>query len=169
MPRDLFRVLLDEHSRAQEHDMTGQIMSTVTLLPYDVPGVLMPVASVVINGQRGITLLSDVPIAANNQELLHATLGSPVRLKRSRTGRVEIVGLDKRTPGTLYNYTVPISAGMSAWTISAFTPVSGNVSAISARVLQYGELVSATSFGYGDAPYGAIGIYNQSGTLLGLT
>lgn len=160
MPRDLLRVLLQESARAEQSDMTGQIMSVVTLLPYDTTGALMPVAHVALNTPTGIMLVCHVPVAANNQELRHAALGSPVRLKRSRTGRIEIIGLDKRAPGTLYNYTLNIST-------AALT--SGNVSALSARPLTYGELASATSAGYGDTPFGATGIFNQSGTLLTLS
>ena len=159
MPKDLLRILLQEHTRATEHEMTGQIMSPVTLLPYDNMGRLMPVAHVTMNTPTGIVLICNVPVAANNQVMQHAALGSPVRLKRSRSGRLEIVGLDKRTPGTLYNYTLAISTGLLT---------SGNVSGINTRTLTYGELASATSGGYGQTPYGAIGIFNGSSTLMTL-
>ena len=132
-------------------------MSPVTLLPYDTTGALMPVAHVSMNTPTGIVLVCNVPVAANNQELRHAALGSPVRMKRSRTGRLEIIGLDKRAPGTVYNYTMALSTG-------ALT--SGNVSALSARPLTYDELQSATSLGYGQTPYGAVGILNASNTLI---
>ena len=117
----------------------------------------MTVAHVVLNTPTGIVLVCNVPVAANNKVMEHAALGSPVRLKRTRTGRLEIVGLDKRVPGTLYNYTVAISTGVVT---------SGNVSAVSGRTLTYGELASATSAGYGATPYGAIGVFNGSSTLL---
>ena len=157
MPKDLLRILLAEHTRANQEDMVGQIMSRVRLLPYDSMGGLMPVAHVVLNTPTGIVLICNVPVAANNKVMEHAALGSPVRLKRSRTGRLEIVGLDKRAPGTLFNYTVAISTGVLT---------SGNVSAVSGRALTYGELASATSFGYGQTPYGALGVFNGSSTLL---
>ncbi len=159
MPKDLLRILLHEHSRATQEDMVGQIMSPVTLLPYDNMGRLMPVAHVTMNTPTGIVLICNVPVAANNQVMQHAALGSPVRLKRSRTGRLEIIGLDKRAPGTLYNYTLAISTGLLT---------SGHVSGINARALTYGELASATSGGYGQTPYGATGIFNGSSTLMTL-
>lgn len=137
--------------------MTGQIMSPVTLIPYDSMGSVMPVAHVVLNTPTGIVLVCNVPVAANNKVMDHAALGSPVRLKRSLTGRLEIIGLDKRAPGTLYNYTMAISTGILT---------SGNVSALSGRALTYGELASGTSAGYGDTPYGAMGVFNGSSTLL---
>ena len=158
MPRDLLRQLLQETARAEQNDLVAQTASTVTLLPYDTTGALMPVVHVVMNTPTGIVLLCNIPVAANGQEMRHAALGSPVRLKRSRTGRIEVVGLDKRAPGTLYNYTLTISTGAL---------VSGNTSAITTRLLRYEELASATSTGYGETPFGAIGVFNQSSTLLG--
>lgn len=157
MPKDMLRILLQEHSRASREDMVGQIMSQVTLLPYDSMGNRMPVAHVVMNTPTGIVLVCNVPVAHIGQELRNAALGTPVRMKRSRTGRLEIVGLDKRAPGTVHNYTMAISTGVLT---------SGAVSAISGRPLTYGELGSATSAGYGETPYGAVGVFNGSNTLL---
>ena len=83
MSRDLLRILLQETARAEKTDIVGQILSPVTLLPYDSTGALMPVAHVSMNTPTGIVLLCNVPIAANNQVMQHATLGSPVLMKRS--------------------------------------------------------------------------------------
>ena len=160
MARDLLRVLLQETARAEKADMVGQIMSPVTLLPYDSTGALMPVATISMNTPTGIVLLCNIPVAHISQELRNAALGTPVLMKRSRTGRLEIVGLDKRAPGTLHNYTLVISTGVLT---------SGNVSALSAAPLTYEALACATSVGYGETPYGAIGIYNGSGTLITFT
>lgn len=157
MPRDQFRILLQEHSRAEQQDMTGQIMSQVVMLPYDSNGELMPTAHVAINMPTGIIIVSHVPIAANNKELGHAAMGSPVRLRRSRTGRLEIIGLDKRAPGTVYNYTL---------NLSTMVTTSGNVSGFSAYPLTYIQLTSFTSIGYGQTPFGALGMFDPSGNLI---
>lgn len=147
-------------------------MSSVTLIPYDVAGTLMPVAHVVMNTPTGITLICNVPVAANNQEMRHAALGSPVRLKRSRTGRLEIIGLDKRAPGTLYNYVLNISTAVvtsGAITVSGGINSAGNVSSLSAHLITLGGLASATSVGFGVTPLQAIGLYNASNTLITFT
>ncbi len=159
MPRDQFRLLMQEFHRAEEPDKVGQLASPVILLPYDATGALMPVAHVVMNTPTGITLVCHVAVAANNQEMRHAALGSPVRLKRSRTGRLEIVGLDKRAPGTIHNYTLRLSSAEL---------VSGNVSALTTRVVTYGELASVTSTGYGQTPFGAVAMYGATSNLISI-
>lgn len=160
MPRDQLRILLSEHSRAEQQDMTGQTVSPVILLPYDTAGELMPTVHVQLNTPKGLVLVCHVPVAANNQELKHVTMGSPVRLKRSRTGRIEVVGLDKRTPGTIYSYTLNISTAVLT---------SGNPSALSASVVTFGALASVTSIGFGQTPFGAIILTNASGTIVAVT
>ena len=157
MPRDQFRLLMQEFHRAEEPDKVGQLASPVILLPYDATGALMPVAHVVMNTPTGITLVCHVAVAANNQEMRHAALGSPVRLKRSRTGRLEIVGLDKRAPGTLYNYTLNLSTAVMT---------SGNVSALTTRVVNLGELASVTSVGFGQTPLAAVAMYDASSNVV---
>jgi len=157
MPRDMLRVLLAEHTRAEKTELTGQVLSQVTLLPYDTNGEIMPCVHVAVNMPSGVHIISSVPIAANNLTLQHVGLGSPVILKRSRTGRVEVVGLDKRTPGFIYNYQFTVSTGVM---------VSGNVSGFSPRVLNYAELASFTSIGYGQTTFGATGIFSPSSAFI---
>jgi len=171
MARDLFRTLLQEHTRAEQQDLIGQIASPVHLIPYDVTGTLMPTAHVTINNPTGIVLICNIPIAANNQELRHAAVGSPVRMKRSRSGRLEIIGIDKRATGTLFNYVLNISTAVltsGAITVSGGIDLAGNTSSLSFRPLTLGELASVTSAGFGETPLQATGIFNGSSTLLGL-
>jgi len=112
---------------------------------------------VVVNMPTGVVFMSHIPIAANNKELGHAALGSPIRLKRSRSGRVEIIGLDKRTPGDIQNYTL---------NISTMVTTSGNVSGFSAYPLTYIQLTSFTSVGYGQTPFGAVGMFDPTGNFI---
>lgn len=157
MPRDMLRLLLQETVRAEQDMMTGTIASQVILLPYDVAGIVMPTAHVIMNTAGGIKLVCHIPIAQNNQELRHAVIGSPVQIQRSRTGRLEIVGLAKRDPGTVLNYTMNLSTA---------SMISGNVSALSAHAVTLGELASVTSVGFGQTPLAAVGIFNFSGTFV---
>ena len=158
--RDQFRILLQEHTRAEKTEITGQVVSQVTLLPYDTNGELMPCVHVSVNMPSGVHIISSVPIAANNLVLQHVGLGSPVILKRSRTGRVEVVGLDKRTPGAIYNYKFVVSTG---------SMISGNVSGYRPLVLNYAQLASFTSIGYGQTPFGATALFDPSSVFIMFT
>ena len=160
MPRSQLRILLQEHTRAEKTELTGQVVSQVYLLPYDTNGEIMPCVHVAVNMQTGVQIISSVPIAANNLVLQHVGLGSPVVLRRSRTGRVEVVGLDKRTPGTIYNYQFTVSTG---------SLTSGNVSGFIPRVLTYIELTSFTSIGYGQTPFGATALFSPSSAFIMFT
>lgn len=107
------------------------------------------------NGDEVAAPLINVPIASGNQEILYADAGAAVRLRRSRAGRLEVVGFSKRKPGT---YTV---VDVMLPTLSsepfAFDVGPGVGIGMSARALSYGEIDAAG--GYGTVPYGAIGVF----------
>lgn len=92
--------------------------------------------------------LRNVPLAAGNRELVYAEVGAAVRLRRSPSGRYEVVGFSKREPGTYTRIPVDVAAGTFG------TPVAVG---LSSRLLGYGEL--ATFGGYGLVPYGAIAVF----------
>jgi hypothetical protein len=97
--------------------------------------------------------LRNVPIAQGNNELLYADAGAAVRVRRSSSGRYEVVGFSKRLPGTYTRVPVRIPApglGPVPYEFGAATSVG-----LSARRLTYGELGTIGS--YGTTPYGAIG------------
>ena len=60
------------------------------------------------NGDEVIAPLRNVAIANGVRELVYADAGSAVRLRRSGSGRFEIVGFSKRRPGTYTRVSVTI-------------------------------------------------------------
>ena len=163
MPRDLLRQLLHERIDANRDTLRGQILTMPRFIPYDAGTAYMPVCDVLL---EGTTIVSAVPIAAANQELRYATIGSPVRLSRSSTGRVEVIGLDKRGIGNVYNYTVSLTPLTTLSAAVGIVVTSGATSGFSSRILTYGELASATTGGYGETPYGAWALTQADGTII---
>jgi hypothetical protein len=99
--------------------------------------------------------LRNVPIAAGVHELLYADAGAAVRLRRSSSGRWEVTGFSKRMPGTYRRIGVRIpfpGIGPVAYELEEEEEIG-----LTARALIYGELASFG--GYGNVPYGAIGLF----------
>ena len=165
MPRDLFRALIAERIAANQTTLRGQILTIPRSVIYGTVSQFLPVVDVLIAG--GV-IISSVPIAANNQVLLYATAGSPVRLLRSPSGRVEVVGLDKRGIGNTYAYSVNMTPFTSTSGSMDISITSGATIGFSTRILNYGELASATSGGYGTTPYGAWALVNASGAIVNI-
>jgi hypothetical protein len=104
-----------------------------------------------------------VPIAAANKDLIYAEVGSAVRLRRSDSGRWEVVGFSKRRIGTYTRVGVSIpDPGFDPIPYTLESPVDIG---LTARVLTYDELI--TYGGYGAIPYGATGIF-RGGVLIEL-
>lgn len=101
-------------------------------------------------------ILRNVPIARNNRSLVFTDAGAAIRLRRTRSGRYEVVGLSNELPGTYTTFSVDLGD----FTFGPVTDLS-----IVSRVLTYAEL--ATFGGYGTLPYGVIGIF-KGGVLLEL-
>lgn len=105
--------------------------------------------------------LRNVPIATGNQELLYADAGAAVRLRRSGSGRWEVVGFSKRKPGTYRRIGVRIPfPGIEA---VEYELEEEEEIGLEARALTYGELASFG--GYGNVPYGAVALF-QGDTLI---
>ena len=103
------------------------------------------------------SILHDVPIAKGNLDVVYADVGAAVRLRRTVSGRYEIIGFSKEMPGTYKR--IPISfVDFSLGPIEDLT--------ISSVAIPYGDLVLFG--GYGTAAYGTIGIYRGT-TLIKVT
>ena len=100
------------------------------------------------------TVLKNVPIARSNRDVVYAEVGSAVRLRRTSSGRFEIIGFSKEMPGTYKRYAV----NLTTLTIGAVEDVT-----ITALVIPFGDLILFGSFG--TIPLGAIAVYRGT-TLL---
>jgi hypothetical protein len=96
--------------------------------------------------------LRNVPISKNNRELIYAEVGNAVQLRRSTSGRYEIVGYAKEMPGTYKRYPIDLVN----LTIGAVEDLT-----ISAIPIPLGDLQNFGG-GFGFIPLGAIGIYRGS-------
>lgn len=103
------------------------------------------------------SVLHEVPIARGNMDVVYADVGAAVRLRRSASGRYEIIGFSKQMPGTYIR--VPVN--LDDFTFGALEDLS-----ITSRPLTYAEL--AEFGGYGAAAYGSIAIF-QGSTLIKVT
>lgn len=114
-------------------------------------------------GDEVVTPLRNVPIASNSRDLIYADAGTAVRLRRSETGRWEVIGLSKRRPGS---YTrVPVTIPQPGFGPLPYDLGTSVEVGLVARPLAYEELASFG--GYGVVPYGATGIF-RDGTLIEL-
>ena len=151
--RDLLRIYFAERAASVENVYHGELISPIRLLAFGTNAVLMPVADVRLSA----AILSAVPVADNNHELLYALPGTPVDLRRSATGRLEIVGLSKRGTGDVQQYTMVVSTGV----ITSMTTIGWTLCPIT-----LGGLASATSGGFDVTPLEALGLCFANGTLI---
>ena len=106
MPRDLFRLYFNERYQASREELNGELITTVRFVDsFGANNIQMLCADVRVSA----SILNNVPVAENNRELLYAQPGTPIRLQRSRTGRLEITGLNKRTAGNITQYAMPVT------------------------------------------------------------
>lgn len=101
--------------------------------------------------------LRNVPIARGNQDLIYAEVGAAVRLRRTASGRYEIVGFSQEMPGT--NVRIPVN--LEDYTFGAIEDRT-----ITSRPLTLAEL--ATFGGFGNVPLGAVATFRGS-TFIGLS
>jgi hypothetical protein len=149
---------------ASKRELDGKTLSVPALLVADGDGGLSYCVDVDIGqkrinqntGDEEIAILKNVAIASGDQSLLYADVGAAVRLRRSDSGRWEIVGYSKRIPGTYFRIGVQIGEpGADPIRITLSTPTDITVSS---RPLTYDELATIGG-GYGVCPYGAIGLF----------
>lgn len=162
----LVRAEIDQSKR----ELDGTTLTRPTLLVTDgldlTYGVDVDVGLKAIDNNTGdevITPLRNVPIAAANKDLIYSDAGAAVRLRRSDSGRWEVVGFSKRRVGTYTRTPVDIPEpgfGPIPYTIGTVADIG-----LLARALTYDELI--TYGGFGIAPYGATGIF-RNGVLIEL-
>jgi hypothetical protein len=167
MPRDYFRQLFDERVKAREGKITGETLSKFKLVPFDNAATLMHVADIKISN----TIVSAVPLATNNRELLYAAIGTPVELTRSRSGRLEVTGLSKRGFNNVYCFSldIPVLTPDTSDGGSALTPVvvtSLATLGFSRRNTTLGELATVTDGGFGETPLQAVVLLDADGNIL---
>jgi hypothetical protein len=133
-----------------ETEIDGKALTRPALLATD--GAVLAYVVDVDVGKN--VILRNVPIARNNRSLVFTDAGSAIRLRRTDSGRYEVVGLSNELPGTYTTFSV----NLDDFTFGAVTDLT-----IVSRLLTYAEL--ATVGGYGTIPYGAIGIF-KGGVLL---
>jgi hypothetical protein len=167
----LLTYLIDAQQRDMQQELDGKVLTRPTLSVTD--GLSTTYACDVdigITNQQGNdqstnllnvgtqgSVLHDVPIARGNMDVVYADVGAAVRLRRSASGRYEIIGFSKQMPGTYIR--VPVD--LEDFTFGVIEDLS-----ISSIPIAYGDLVNFG--GYGTAAYGSIAIY-QGTTLIRVT
>ncbi len=103
------------------------------------------------------SVLHNVPIAPGNDALIYADVGAAVRLRRSTSGRYEVVGFALSMPGT--NIRIPVD-------LDDLTFGEIDDRTLTSRALTFIEL---SEFGtFGDIPFGAIALFRGT-TLIGIS
>jgi hypothetical protein len=154
--------LIDAQQRDTQQEIDGKVLTRPTLSVTD--GLSTTYACDVdigITNQQGNdqsanllntgsigSVLHNVPIARGNMDVIYADAGAAVRLRRSTSGRYEIIGFSKQMPGTYIR--VPVD--LEDFTFGQIEDLS-----IMSRAVAYADLVNFG--GYGTAAYGAIAIY----------
>lgn len=94
------------------------------------------------------TVLRNVTVARSNYELIYADVGAAVRLRRTESGKYEIVGFSDEMPGTYIR--VPVDLGdLSIGSVQDMT--------VTSRPVTFGELQDFGGFGV--VPFGAVAIF----------
>lgn len=163
------RQLFDMNIAARQVETNGTTVSKFRLTPYDPLGTLMPVADVNISG----TILSGIPLSPNNRELQNILPGTPVKLTRSITGRMEVTGVNKRggTNATyFYTFALPqltpqVSNSTSALSQGSLTS-TGSVG-FTTKKATLGDLQDAGTFGI--VPLGATILLDLEGNIIQVT
>lgn len=104
------------------------------------------------------SVLRNVPIAPGNDALIYADVGSAVRLRRSASGRYEVIGFALTMPGTMTRTPVRLDD-------VTFGQIEDRT--LTSRPFTLSEL-AVYGGGFGVIPLGAIGTFRGT-TLIGIT
>lgn len=103
------------------------------------------------NATRLGSILRNVPIARGNDALIYADVGAAVRLRRTASGRYEVVGFSQQMPGK--NIRIPVD--LADYTFGDIEDRTTTSRPLTLEELQiYGV--------FGDIPFGAIAIFRGS-------
>lgn len=141
----IFNSLIKREITRADDEINGKVLTRPALLLTD--GESVTYAVDVDIGDQGETL-KNVSVARANQDLMYADVGNPCRLRRTESGRWEVIGFSKEMPGTYTRFAVSLDD-------LSFGPVENLT--LESRALTYGELI--TYGGYGVVAYGAIGVF----------
>lgn len=163
------REIIDWSQAVASGSMTGTIASDFYEY-YDPNGNYMWAVDVDIGQQMAsvdsygnpttTTVLTHVPVASNNWQLLYAQQGQAVSLQY-QNGHWVVVGLSGTTQGLGHMIFVTFSDDVA-------TVVNDTWLGLITRPLTYDELGTLTGGGYGSLPYGAQGRFTQGGVLEGV-
>lgn len=103
------------------------------------------------------SVLHNVPIAPGNDALIYADVGAAVRLRRSASGRYEVVGFSLTMPGTMTRTPVRLDD-------LTFGEIVDKT--VTPHVFTLGELAFYGG-GFGVIPFGAVGML-RGGILIGI-
>jgi hypothetical protein len=98
------------------------------------------------------TTLRNVVIARGNDALIYADVGAAVRLRRTASGRYEVVGFSQQMPGV--NTRIPVD-------MEDATFGEAEVTTLTSRLIRLGEFAFIGG-GFGNVPLGAIGVFRGS-------
>lgn len=107
----------------------------------------------------GSEVMTGVPVASNNKELIYAEQGKPVALRRENS-RWVVIGLSKTAKDFQYITYVCFEDDIAEI-------VGTEVQGYKVRMLTYGELGDlVANTGYGYFPYGVMGRFDNEGNLI---
>jgi hypothetical protein len=155
----------------KRHELDGKVLSRPALLVTDGKSIVYACdVDIGINDTTGYdqtldltnanivgSILHNVPIAPGNDALIYADVGSAVRLRRSDSGRYEVIGFSLTMPGT--NIRVPVNIDDLT-----FGPIEDRT--LTSRPLTLGELSTYGTFG--SIPFGAVALFRGT-TLIGIS
>lgn len=158
--------------RDSRAELDGRVLTRPTLLVTDGISVVYAVdvdigiiattgydqAQDLVNANIVGSVLHNVPIARGNDALRYADVGAAVRLRRSTSGRYEVVGFSLQMPGT----STRVAVNLDDLTFGQLEDKT-----VLSRALTLAEL-SFYGGGFGVIPLGAVGTFHGS-TLIGIT
>jgi hypothetical protein len=152
------RKIIDWSIQDAKSSLTGNIASDF-YESYDANGNWVWACDVDIGEEEVLTC---VPVASNNREIIYSEQGKAVNLTKLGSGSYQITGLSKvQNSTTHYIYLT--------FTDDTYEITRDELKGYVYRILTYGELGTLVSpYGYGVLPYGARGKFKADGTFVSI-
>ena len=167
MPRDVNRIYFESKYQSVREEINGELMTTASLTNVGTNGILMLCADVRVSSH----IINIVPVAENNDELLYATPGTPIRLQKNQSGHLEITGLNKRGRGNITQYSLPITFhSTDSGTTITLSPENLTLTSTTGwyiGTVTLGDLAIVTPIGFGQTPLEALVINDAYGNFVG--